>query len=119
VPERVFIAGGAGGVGASGDNILTSAGGAAAGSGIMGTLLSLLVAEKSGFPMAEQVSESELRAFTERVTRQAMESMQQAIGGGLVPTSEHHGNGAPTPEIAAAGAPNSRVEGLEIRTDGA
>ena len=78
VPERVFIAGGAGGNGVAGDNMLTGAGGVAAGSGLMGMLLSLLVAEKSGFPMAEPASESELRSFTERVTRQAMESIQQA-----------------------------------------
>src|SRR5262249_22220288 len=36
VPERVFIAGGAGGNGAAGDNLLTAGGGAVAGSGVMG-----------------------------------------------------------------------------------
>src|SRR5205823_7776845 len=80
VPERVFIAGGAGGTGAPGENALTAGGGAAAGSGLFGLLLSLLVAEKSGFQLTEQPAESELRAFTEKVTRQAMESIQQAMG---------------------------------------
>jgi uncharacterized membrane protein YqiK len=116
VPERVFIAGGTGGNGTAGDNILTAAGGAAAGSGIMGTLLSLLVAEKSGFSMAEQPAESELRSFAERMTRQAMESMQQAIGPGAVPTPENRGNGTAPPEVAATAA---RLDSLEIRPDGA
>ena len=43
---------GAGGNGTAGENVLTG-GGAAAGSGLMGLLLSLLVAEKSGFQLAE------------------------------------------------------------------
>ena len=119
VPERVFIAGGAGGIGNAGENALTAAGGASAGSGIMGMLLSLLVAEKSGFPMAESVAESDLRAFTDRVTRQAMESMQQAIGTGAVPPPEHRGNGMATTEVVAtAVAPPSRLDGLDVRTDG-
>ena len=46
----------------------------------MGLLLSLLVAEKSGFQLAEHPAGSELGAFTEQVTRQAMESIQQAVG---------------------------------------
>ena len=70
--------------------------------------------------MAEQAAESELRAFTEKVTRQAMESMQQAIVMGAVPTPEHRGNGTAPPEIAAtAAAAGSRLDGLEIRTEGA
>jgi hypothetical protein len=119
VPERVFIAGGAGGNGTAGENVLTAAGGAAAGSGIMGTLLSLLVAEKSGFSMAEHTSESELRTFTEQVTRQAMESIQQAIGAGVAATAEHRGNGTAPSEVAAVVTSTSRLDGLEVRTDGA
>ncbi|HZW30969.1 MAG TPA: hypothetical protein VFF52_09700, partial [Isosphaeraceae bacterium] len=80
VPERVFIGGVGGGNGAPGENPLTAGGGAAAGSGLFGLLLSLLVAEKSGFQLAEHPAESELRAFTEKVTRQAMESIQQSLG---------------------------------------
>ena len=47
---------------------------------MMGLLLSLLVAEKSGFQLAEHAGGSELRTFTDQVTRQAMESIQQAVG---------------------------------------
>jgi uncharacterized membrane protein YqiK len=120
VPERVFIAGGAGGNGAAGDHALTAAGGAAAGSGLMGLLVSLLVAEKSGFQLAEQPAESTLRSFTEQVTRQAMESVQQAVGAGATPPPEHHGNGAAPAEVAASSvAATSRLDNLEIRTDGA
>jgi uncharacterized membrane protein YqiK len=121
VPERVFIAGGAGGgTGASGDAALTAAGGAAAGSGLMGLLLSLLVAEKSGFQLVEQPPESNLRAFTEQVTRQAMESIQQAVSAGVTTTPEKRPNGTATPEVAgAAVATTSRRDGPEIRSDGA
>jgi hypothetical protein len=49
-----------------------------------------------------------------------MESMQQAIGTGAVPAPEHRGNGTAPPEVAStAVAPGSRLDGLEIRTDGA
>jgi hypothetical protein len=118
VPERVFIAGGAGGNGAAGDAALTAAGGAAAGSGLMGLLLSLLVAEKSGFQLVEQPSESGLRAFTEQVTRQAMESIQQAVTAGQTSAPDKRPNGPATPEVAAAAvATTSRLDGLEIRSD--
>jgi hypothetical protein len=115
VPERVFIAGGGGGNGVAGENMLTASGGALAGSGLMGMLLSLLVAEKSGFQLTEQPAESELRAFTEQVTRQAMDSIQQAVGaGGKVP--DLPGNGSPPPTVAAV-ATSSRLDGLEVRPD--
>jgi uncharacterized membrane protein YqiK len=120
VPERVFIAGGAGVNGATGDHALTAAGGAAAGSGLMGLLLSLLVAEKSGFQPAEHPTESPLRAFTEQVTRQAMESVQQAVGAGASPAPELRGNGAAPPEVATSSvAAASRLDNLEVRADGA
>ena len=119
VPERVFIAGGAGGNGSAGDQSLTAAGGPAAGSGLMGLLLSLLVAEKSGFSMAEHPAESGLRTFTEQVTRQAMESIQQAVGAGASSTVAHRGNGAVPPEVAVTVAgPTSRLDGLDIGPEG-
>ena len=114
VPERVFIAGGTGGNGTGGDSALT--GGAAAGSGLMGLLLSLLVAEKSGFQLAEHPAGSELSAFTEQVTRQAMESIQQAVGAGVTATADHNGNG--TASVTSVVTP-SRLDGLDIRQDGA
>jgi uncharacterized membrane protein YqiK len=117
VPERVFIAGGAGGNGAAGEHALTAAGSAAAGSGLMGLLLSLLVAEKSGFQLVDHPTESGLRSFTEQVTRQAMESIQQAVGAGASSTPEQRGNGTGTPEVASSAATTSRLDGLEVRSD--
>ena len=119
VPERVFIAGGAGGNGAAGDHGLAAAGGAAAGSGLMGLLLSLLVAEKSGFEMVEHPAESGLRSFTEQVTRQAMESIQQAVGAGAPLAPGKTGNGTASSEVVAAAAPTSGLDGLEIRSNNA
>ena len=89
-----------------------------AGSGMMGMLLSLLVAEKSGFPMAEHAGGSELKTFTDQVTRQAMESIQQAVGAISAPPAEARGNGTPHPTVVA-GAASSRLDGLDVRTDGA
>src|SRR5262249_29306425 len=66
VPERVFLSG------HTGDGTGTPT------SGMLGTLIQLLVAEKSGFQPAEATGIDSLREFTERMTREAMESMQQA-----------------------------------------
>ena len=64
VPERVFMSGsGEGGTQAS---------------GMLGLLLQLLVAEKSGFAPTEAAAIDSLKEFTDRMTRDAMESMQQA-----------------------------------------
>jgi uncharacterized membrane protein YqiK len=67
VPERVFMAGGNGEGGTS-----------AVGQGLLGMLINLLVAEKSGFQPAEVSSLSGLQEFSDRMTKEAMESMQQA-----------------------------------------
>ncbi len=77
VPERVFIAGGAGG-GTAGDG--QPGLGASAGNGLVGLLVSLLVAEKSGFQLVEQPAGSDLRTFTDEVTRQVMAGLQQSVG---------------------------------------
>jgi hypothetical protein len=66
VPERVFLSGG-------GDGTM-----AAPTSGMVGMLIQLLVAEKSGFQPGDPASLDSLKEFTERMTREAMESMQQA-----------------------------------------
>ena len=68
VPERVFIAGG------NGENGHTPN----ASSGMLGMLINLLVAEKSGFQLADGPEMNTLREFTDRMTREAMESIQQA-----------------------------------------
>jgi uncharacterized membrane protein YqiK len=68
VPERVFMAGG------NGEN----GHGNTTGQGLLGLLINLLVAEKSGFQLSESSGLSTLQEFTDRMTREAMESMQQA-----------------------------------------
>jgi uncharacterized membrane protein YqiK len=69
VPERVFMAGSAGDNGQ----------GTVAGQGLLGMLISLLVAEKSGFTPAAGASLADLEQLTETMTREAMQSMQQAV----------------------------------------
>ncbi len=73
VPERVFISGGEGRPGESGG----LAGGAS--QGVLGLLLNLLVAEKSGFALSETGSSDALQEFADRMTREAMESMPGAV----------------------------------------
>ncbi len=73
VPERVFIAGGQG----AGEP--SAAAGSTATHGLVGLLVSLMVAEKSGFQLAESTQGSELRSFTESVTQSAMDAIQQAV----------------------------------------
>jgi uncharacterized membrane protein YqiK len=68
VPERVFMAG------ASSDGT----GSAGSVSGMIGLLLNLLVAEKSGFQPVDAGEMSSLREISERLTREALESLRQA-----------------------------------------
>jgi uncharacterized membrane protein YqiK len=68
VPERVFMAG------ASGENGHSSS----ASQGMLGMLINLLVAEKSGFQVSDSGGMAGLQEFADRMTREAMESMQQA-----------------------------------------
>jgi uncharacterized membrane protein YqiK len=63
VPERVFMSGEAGNAQAT---------------GMLGMLLQLLVAEKSGFQPSDAAAIDSLKEFSDRMTRDAMESMQQA-----------------------------------------
>jgi len=116
VPERVFIAGGVGSSGVGGDG--QSGAGAGVGNGLVGLLLSLLVAEKSGFQLTETSSGSELEAFSEKVTRQAMDAIEQAVLSSNGAASDHRGNGAaPAPTTAAkTGDSSSRLENLASRT---
>src|SRR5262249_28996712 len=69
VPERVFMAGG------NGENGHTTN----PGQGLLGMLISPRGAEKSGFQPAEGGGLGSLQEFAARMTREAMESMQQAI----------------------------------------
>jgi uncharacterized membrane protein YqiK len=67
VPERVFMAG------TPGDSA-----GHASVSGLLGLLLNLLVAEKSGFQPVDAGEMNNLKEFSERLTRDALESLHQA-----------------------------------------
>jgi uncharacterized membrane protein YqiK len=68
VPERVFVAS------ANGEN----GHGANPGQGMLGTLLSLLVAEKSGFEAADSPELASLREYADRMTKEVMQSVQPA-----------------------------------------
>ena len=64
VPERVFVAGGDGQAGGAG--------------GMLSLLLSMMVAEKSGFQPMDSGELAGLKDFSERLAREAAESMRQA-----------------------------------------
>jgi hypothetical protein len=49
---------------------------------MLGTLLALLVAEKSGFQVQDDGSLASLREFADRMTNDAMESMKRAAPAG-------------------------------------
>jgi uncharacterized membrane protein YqiK len=72
VPERVFVAAGNGENGQA----------ASPGQGLLGLLINLLVAEKSGFQLTEGAGMGSLREFADRMTQEAMQSMQQAAMAG-------------------------------------
>ena len=74
VPERVFVSGGSSANG-NGENGHAAANPA---QGMLGTLLALLVAEKSGFQVQDDGSLASLREFADRMTNDAMESMKRS-----------------------------------------
>jgi len=71
VPERVFLAGGTGSDPATGGT----------GSGLVGMLLNLLVAEKSGFELVDGPEQRQLRELAERLTNEAVQTL----------SPDHHG----------------------------
>lgn len=73
VPERVFLSG--------------EGGSPSPTSGMLGMLIQLLVAEKSGFEPTDPASLDSLKEFADRMTREAMESMQQASAKPETPTT--------------------------------
>jgi uncharacterized membrane protein YqiK len=106
VPERVFISAGAGAGGAAGDGQAGTGMGAIASNGVFGLLLNMLVAEKSGFNLVDQPAGSDLHDFTEKIAKQAMEAIQQAVAAnaGTLPAGRQgNGNGVgstPVPSLA-------------------
>ncbi|HEV3256252.1 MAG TPA: SPFH domain-containing protein [Gemmataceae bacterium] len=91
VPERVFMAGGNGGNGK----------GPGANQGLLGLLIDLLVAEKSGFQSNDPSTLGSLHEFTDRMTREAMESIQQAA----MSSTPAGAQGAGQVTLAAEGLP--------------
>jgi uncharacterized membrane protein YqiK len=83
VPERVFMA--AGGDGTAGPS---------GASGMLGMLLNLLVAEKSGFQPVDAGELNSFKELSERLTRDAMESLRQATMA-PPPESKSASNGPP------------------------
>jgi len=72
VPERVFMAGGAGGNSGEPGSHADPTG------GLFGMLISLLVAEKSGFQhSADNPELADVKAFADRMTKQVIESTEQ------------------------------------------
>jgi hypothetical protein len=88
VPERVFVAAG-GGNGAANGHVDSA-------QGLLGTLLGLLVAEKSGFNLADGAADAALREFADRMTREVIAPLP---GDAPEPTTS-----APTALVAAAEA---------------
>ena len=101
VPERVFMTGGGGGSGENGQ------GAGAAAQGLLGTLISLMVAEKSGFDMTQNEGSSALREFSDRLARQAMEAMEASVN---APAPNEPNSPAPAgltaPSMANGASPN-------------
>jgi hypothetical protein len=73
VPQRLFMTG-ANGNGETGANPQTS--------GLLGTLISLLVAEKSGFPITERPEPESLKKLVEEMTSQSLENMKPVAANG-------------------------------------
>ena len=53
--------------------------GALRGNGVFGLLLNMLVAEKSGFQLVDQPGGTDLHEFTEKIAKQAMENIEEAM----------------------------------------
>ncbi len=84
VPQHMFVSGGNG---ASGSDAQSMAGG----QGLLGTLISLLVAEKSGFKFdgnghgAQAEAVGELKQLTDEMSRQAMANLKDAAVAAVKP----------------------------------
>jgi uncharacterized membrane protein YqiK len=73
VPERLFMMNG-NGHGENGTNPQSS--------GMLGTLLSLLVAERSGFPITDRPEPESLKKLVDEMTNQSIESMKRVTANG-------------------------------------
>jgi uncharacterized membrane protein YqiK len=114
VPERVFIAGGAGGNGHSAEGLPIGTG-ATAGTGLLGMLLSLLVAEKSGFDVAGLPGGNVLQEFADKISQQAMDNIQEAMTAPVVTTGNVDLNVEVT-DPAKAVAAKPRPQAVEAKS---
>jgi hypothetical protein len=80
VPERVFVSGGQSTNG-QGDSMNASAG-----AGMLGMLINLLVAEKSGFATSDNPEMASLKEMADKMTKQVMESLEKPEGNGKAGT---------------------------------
>jgi uncharacterized membrane protein YqiK len=80
VPERVFVSG------STGDQSQLSQT-----NGILGLLLNLLVAEKSGFAMGG-IEQTDLKAFSDRMAKEVMDSMIQGDAPAAAPVAARTGS---------------------------
>jgi uncharacterized membrane protein YqiK len=78
VPQRVFMAGTGAGSNGNGNGDGSTSHADSAGLGLLGTLINLLVAEKSGFELGGREGISTLEEYADRMTREAMESLPEA-----------------------------------------
>ena len=92
VPERVFVAGGGGAPGEGEPAALTQ--------GMLGLLISLLVADRTGFDLGESKEIAGFRDIADRMARQALESLQKPDEAPPAPEQ-----GASEPQPAGAEAP--------------
>jgi hypothetical protein len=95
VPQRMFVAGQSSN-GSPGTPDPSS-------QGLLGLLISLLVAEKSGFDLSGSPGTSALEEYADRLTREAMESVPPAAGNELPPARpaiEPKGNATPAKPAA-------------------
>lgn len=77
VPSRVFVAGGGGAGSGNGSGNGQAAGQIDPATGLFGTLISLLVAEKSGFAMAQSdPALADMEALADKVTKKAIAAME-------------------------------------------
>jgi len=96
VPQRVFVAGTNGSSnGSAGHGDLTS-------QGLLGLLISLMVAEKSGFDLGSPEGAASLEEFADRMTREVTESMPQAVAAPSVELVAAPANVEPAPSAPAA-----------------
>ena len=69
--------------------------------GLLGMLISLMVAERSGFDVHESTASSSIKEFTDRMTEQAIASMEKSVGPDAIDAGKiQNGRGRNGPALA-------------------